>query len=70
MKVEDIRAKTDAELEYDLENIKKDLFGARFRASSGIDSNTGRIREMRRNIARITTILHERSLGVRGAATK
>lgn len=70
MKVEDIRAKTDAELEFDLNNLKKDLFEARFRSGTGTDGNTGRIRVMRRDIARINTILHERSLGVRGAASK
>lgn len=70
MKVDDIRAKTDAELEYDLENKKKDLFETRFRASAGTEANTGRIREMRRDIARIHTILHERSIGVRGASAK
>lgn len=70
MKVEDIRAKTDSELEFDLNNLKKDLFEARFRASMGTDANTGRIREMRRSIARINTVLHERAIGVRGATAK
>ena len=70
MKIEDIRAKTDSELEFDLANLKKELFDARFRASMGTDSNTGRIRDLRRSIARINTILHERATGVRGAAAK
>ena len=70
MKIEDIRAKTDSELEFELNNLKKDLFDTRFRASMGTDANTGRIRMMRRTIARIETILHARSLGVRGAASK
>jgi len=70
MKIEDIRAKTDSELDYELNNIKKDLFETRFRASMGTDANTGRIRVMRRSIARIQTVLHERANGVRGAAAK
>ena len=70
MKIEDIRAKTDSELDYELNNIKKDLFETRFRASMGTDANTGRIRVMRRSIARIQTVLHERAHGVRGAAAK
>ena len=70
MKIEDIRAKTDSELEFDLANLKKELFDARFRASMGTDSNTCRIRDLRRSIARINTILHERANGVRGAAAK
>ena len=36
----------------------------------GTDANTGRIREMRRDVARIQTVLHERAIGVRGAASK
>ncbi len=70
MKIEDIRAKTDSELDYELNNIKKDLFESRFRASMGTDAKTGRIRVMRRSIARIQTVLHERANGVRGAAAK
>ena len=70
MKIEDIRAKTDSELDYELNNIKKDLFETRFRASMGTDAKTGRIRVMRRSIARIQTVLHERANGVRGAAAK
>ena len=70
MKIEDIRAKTDSELEFELKNLKKDLFDTRFRASMGTDANTGRIRQMRRSIARIVTVLHERATGVRGAAVK
>ena len=70
MKIEDIRAKTDSELDFELTNLKKDLFEPRFRASMGTDANTGRIREMRRDVARIQTVLHERTIGVRGAAPK
>ncbi|MEM1452793.1 MAG: 50S ribosomal protein L29 [Planctomycetota bacterium] len=70
MKIEDIRAKTDSELDFELTNLKKDLFETRFRASMGTDANTGRIREMRRDVARIQTVLHERTIGVRGAAPK
>lgn len=70
MKIEDIRAKTDAELEFELVGLKKQLFETRFRASTGTDANTSKIGEMRRNVARITTILHERTIGVRGAASK
>ena len=70
MKIEDIRAKTDAELEFELVGLKKTLFETRFRASTGTDAKTSKIGEMRKNVARITTILHERTIGVRGAASK
>lgn len=70
MKVEDLRAKTDAELEFELGNVKKELFETRFKGAVSGDAKTGRVREMRRTVARIETILHERTLGVRGAASK
>lgn len=70
MKIEDIRAKTDAELEFELANLKKELFETRFRKNVGTDSDTSAIGQMRRDVARINTILHERALGVRGAASK
>lgn len=70
MKVEDLRAKTDAELEFELNGLKKELFETRFRGAVANDAKTGRIRAMRRDVARIQTILHERQLGVRGAASK
>lgn len=70
MKVEDLRAKTDAELEFELGKVKRDLFDVRFKGAVSNDAKTGRIRAMRREVARITTILHERTLGVRGATSK
>lgn len=70
MKVEDLRAKTDAELEFELANVKKELFETRFKGAVSNDAKTGRIRAMRREVARINTILHERALGVRGATSK
>lgn len=70
MKIEDIRAKTDAELEFDIAGLKKDLFETRFRKNVGTDANTSAIGKMRRDVARIRTILHERAIGVRGSAAK
>lgn len=70
MKIEDLRAKTDAELEFELKGIKKELFETRFRSRVINDTKSGHVRKMRRDIARIHTILHERTLGVRGAAAK
>ena len=70
MKIEDLRAKTDAELEFELKGMKKELFETRFKGAVSNDASGGHIREMRRNIARINTILHERTLSIRGAASK
>jgi len=56
----DIRAKTDDELAQDLENFGKEIFNLRFQRASGQLENTARVRLVRRNIARIKTILGER----------
>lgn len=66
MKVEDIRSKTNSELEYELAEIKKELFGLRLKASTETLANSAQIRQLRRSIARVNTILHERATGIRG----
>ena len=65
MKIEEIRSKTDSELAYDLESLKKDLFNLRFKASIDSVGNTAQITLQRRAIARINTVLHERAIGIR-----
>ena len=66
MKIEEVRSKPDAELEHDLGQLTRELFDLRFKsATSGVQS-TARISEVRRAVARIKTVLHERTLGVRG----
>ncbi|HIE72424.1 MAG TPA: 50S ribosomal protein L29 [Planctomycetes bacterium] len=66
MKIEEVRSKTDSELKFDLGNLKKELFELKFRAATDSGASTAKIRENRRSIARINTILHERVSGVRG----
>jgi len=66
MKIEEIRSKTDEELDYDLAGMKKELFELRLRAKSGTVASTSRIKELRRSVARVTTILHERGKNIRG----
>ena len=70
MKIEEIRSKTDSELEYDLSQGKKELFDLRMRASMESLANSASIRVLRRGIARIITILHERENGVRGQESR
>lgn len=70
MKTEETRSKTDDELVFELANIKKELFGLRFKASTEASSNPSRIRTLRRQIARIQTLMHERKLGIRGQAAQ
>lgn len=66
MKIDEVKNKTDHELEVALETMKRELFDIRFNASTGTESNTSRINLLRRSVARVKTVLHERQLGVRG----
>jgi large subunit ribosomal protein L29 len=66
MNIEEVRSKTDAELEFELKNMKKALFDMRFQAATETSANPARIRTTRRAAARITTVLHERKTGLRG----
>ena len=55
--LEDLRTKTDAELQNELVAAKKELFNLRFQNATNQLENTGRIKEVRRNIARIQTVI-------------
>ena len=68
MKIEEVRSKTDSELSFDLENIQKELFDLRFKVATSGAQNTAQINTLRRAVARISTVLHERTLGIRGSA--
>ena len=57
MKASDIRAKTPDELKTQLLDLKKEAFNLRFQKASGQLENTARVRAVRRDIARIRTIL-------------
>lgn len=55
--VEDLKAKTAAELNDELVAAKKELFNLRFQNATNQLDNTSRIKEVRRNIARIQTVI-------------
>ena len=55
--VEDLKTKSVAELSEDLTAAKKELFNLRFQNATNQLSNTARIKEVRKNIARIQTVL-------------
>ena len=61
MKAADYRSKTLDELKTELGQLKKEQFNLRFQAASGQLENTARARQVRRDIARIKTILGEKS---------
>ncbi|MBP5857167.1 50S ribosomal protein L29 [Marivibrio halodurans] len=60
MKIEDLRTKSDDELKDQLESLNKEAFNLRFQAASGQLENTARVRQVRRDIARIKTIVAQR----------
>ena len=59
--VEDLRAKSDAELADELVAAKKELFNLRFQNATNQLDNTARIKDVRRNIARIQTVITQKS---------
>jgi large subunit ribosomal protein L29 len=69
MKIADVRAKTDDELKTELANLQKERFNLRFQQASGQLQNTARVRAVRRDIARITTILASRENDARAKAS-
>ena len=56
----DLRARTEDELTEQVETLGKEIFNLRFQRASGQLENTARVRQVRRDIARIKTILGER----------
>jgi large subunit ribosomal protein L29 len=63
MKAEDLRVKTPDQLKTDLAQLQKEQFNLRFRRASGQLENTARVRVVRRDIARIKTILALKARG-------
>ncbi|MGP1369632.1 MAG: 50S ribosomal protein L29 [Eggerthia catenaformis] len=62
MKVQDIRDIETVELNKKAEEFKKELFGLRFQQATGTLENTARIKEVRKSIAKIKTVIREREL--------
>jgi len=60
MKVADIRQKTDDELASELTGLKKEALNLRFQRASGQLESTSRVKTVRKDIARISTVMTER----------
>jgi large subunit ribosomal protein L29 len=60
MKASDLRTRTLDELSDQVDTLGKEIFNLRFQRASGQLENTARVRQVRREIARIKTILGER----------
>ena len=63
-KVGELRNLDDTELAAKLREAKEELFNLRFQGATGQLENHGRLRAVRKDIARIYTILRERELGI------
>ncbi len=63
MKASDVRAMTDDQLTDELVKLKKEQFNLRFQKASGQLENTARVRQVRRDIARIKTMQQSRPAG-------
>ena len=59
--IEDLKGKTAAELQELLVAAKKELFNLRFQNATNQLDNTSRIKEVRKNIARIQTVISEKA---------
>lgn len=60
MKIVDVRTKTVDELKDELSNLKKEALNLRFQRASGQLEATARVRIVRRDIARVQTVMNER----------
>ena len=66
MKAADVRQMTPDQLEDKLGELKKEQFNLRFQKATGQLENTARIRQVRRDIARLTTIANQKHAQAKG----
>lgn len=69
MKAGDVRAMTPDQLKDELVKLKKEQFNLRFQKATGQLENTTRVRQVRRDIARLKTISHAQSSNNKSAAS-
>ena len=65
MKAHELDEMTDIDLEAKLREAKEELFNLRFQAATGQLESHGRLRTVKKDIARIYTVVRERELGIR-----
>ena len=68
MNAKELRDKTPDQLREELANLKKESFNLRFQQASGSLENTARMRKVRRDAARVKTILNEKAAAAAGEA--
>ena len=64
MDAKELREKTTDQLNEELETLKKEGFNLRFQQATGQVENTARMRQARREVARVKTIINEKSTKV------
>lgn len=64
MKTSELRSKSEDQLKSMINDLRKESFNLRFQKSGGSLENTTRIREVRRTLARIKTLLNENVKGI------
>ncbi|MDU7359724.1 MAG: 50S ribosomal protein L29 [Propionibacteriaceae bacterium] len=64
LKAAELRGMTREALNEKVVELKEELFGLRFQAATGQLESHGRLREVRKDIARVYTVLQERNLGI------
>ncbi|MFC5540834.1 MAG: 50S ribosomal protein L29 [Bacilli bacterium] len=62
MKANEIRELATSEIEMKIKSLKEELFNLRFQLATGQLENTARIREVRKAIARMKTVIREREI--------
>ena len=67
MKAKEVRDLSVGELEVKLDELKEELFNLRFQLATGQLDNPMRIGEVRKNIARVKTVMRERELNIQRA---
>ncbi len=68
MKAAELRDKTPDQLREQLEELKKESFNLRFQQATGALENTARMRQVRRDAARVKTILNQKAAEAAGQA--
>ena len=68
MNASDLREKTADELKDQLVTLKKEAFNLRFQQATGALENTARMRQVKRDVARVKTILNEKAVAAAGEA--
>ena len=65
MKLSDLRKKSKEELEIEVKELTSELFKLRFQHATNQLENPLKIKEVKRNIARVKTLIKEKELGIR-----